>query len=303
MAALLIIHVLRESYVLGKYRKFVSYIIAYAVVIGLGNLFRESNGILCILPLFIFNPFKYFHLSIKKLSFRDVARQVQIIWKLYFVRMTILMAIPIIFVATSNWLIKNLITLSDQNVYSYLDNILTCLYTKTLPEYLLGILISFGPLILLTPFFYRQYKLIFLENQELLVVLLISFLFGYIGGTDTERILFMSGFPVILIIIGVSVKGIFYSKQRWWLYLLFILQSIAFRFYWTLPDHTIKSGHTPVPFFTLMSNHVKYLYLYSHFSNYLVNTIMLVEYFVLFISTWYVLQNKVMLRRYQSKLS
>jgi len=214
-------------------------------------------------------------------------------WNLYFVKQNLFFLVPGLFILASGMYIRKHIVVSDLNVYSYLDNVLSLIYTKTLPEYILGILTAFGPLILLLPFFYGRFKTLLGEKQELLILLFISLLFGFIGGTDTERILCMSGFPVILLLMGISIRGLFYSSQRWWLYVLFALQAIAFRFFWYLPDYTVKSGHTPIPFFGLMSSHVKYLYLYSHFSNYILNTILLIEYLVLFIVTWYIIHNNV----------
>jgi hypothetical protein len=212
------------------------------------------------------------------------------------VRENLYLLIPFLFVTASGLYIKKHIAVGDRNLYSYTENILTCIYTKTVPEYLLGILTAFGPLILLVPLYWNRFKNILWEKQELLVLLVISLLFGYIGGTDTERILCMSGFPVILLILGISIEGLFYSAQRWWLYLLFVLQTISMRFFWNLPDYSVQSGHTPLPFFGIMSSHVKYLYLYSHWSNYLLNTILLVEYFILFIATWYIIHYKVDLK-------
>jgi hypothetical protein len=296
MGALLILQAIREANSKNHNGAFAGWLVTYSFVIAIGNLFRESNAILCLLPFFIFNPFRNLLISSKTTTLSHVILYLKKTWKSYYVWQTLFLFIPVLFVAWSGLFIKNHIIVSDQNLYSYLDNVLTCLYTKTLPEYLLGILIAFGPLILLAPLFYNQYKNLLGENQELLVLLLISLLFGYIGGTDTERIFCMSGFPVILLLMGISIKAIYHSTQRWWLYVLFILQTISFRFFWTLPDHTVKSGHTPVPFFGLMSSHVKYLYLYSHFSNYIVNTLLLAEYLILFIATWYVIRHKIILK-------
>jgi len=295
VGGLLLLHGVRKSYSNKNNRAFIIYITAYALVIAIGTLFRESNAILCVLPFFVLNPFKNVHFSSGAVKISHGIQLLKKTGKLYFIWQTLFLFIPLIFILLINMMIRKLTVVTDLNGYSYLQNVLSWFFTKSLPEYLLGVLIAFGPVILLVPFFYRQYKSLLWERQELGVLLIISLLFGFIGGTDTERILLMSGFPVILLLLGISIKGIFNSSQRWWLYVLFILQTISFRFFWSLPDHTVKSGHTPIPFFGLMSNHFKYLYLYSHFSNYLLGLLLLIEYFVLFIATWYVLQNKVVL--------
>jgi hypothetical protein len=291
--AMLLLHSMRNCHDQKRERAFLVYLIAYSLVISIGNLFRESNAILCILPLFIVFPFFKIKIEKKNLKLNQGILFVRRIWNRYFVWKNLIVLIPFLFVAVSNIYINKHVAVSDRNLYSYTENILTCIYTKTVPEYILGILTAFGPLILLVPLFFNQFKTILREKQELLVLLVISLLFGYIGGTDTERILCMSGFPVILLILGTSIEKLFYSSQRWWLYILFILQAISMRFFWNLPDYSIQSGHTPLPFFGLMSNQVKYLYLYSHWSNYLLSTVLLIEYFMLFIVTWYIVYNKV----------
>jgi hypothetical protein len=297
MISLLILQVMRDSYTNKNNHRFIGWVIAYALVISIGNMFRESNAVLCILPFFILNPINHVHFFS---GIRDVSKYVQCMRKsltIFFIKRNLILLIPAMGIIFSNVLIRKNTVVSDRNVYSYVENVFTCFYSKTPPEYILGIFIAFGPLILLVPFYYKKWRSILKNKQELLALLFISLLFGFIGGTDTERIIFMSGFPVIFLLLGVSIDTIYYSRQRWWLYVLFVLQTIAFRLYWTLPDYTIKSGHTPVPFFGLMSNRVKYLYLYSHFSNYIVNTILLGEYFMLLVLTWYVIEHKIVLKK------
>ncbi len=296
ITAMFILQAIRKSYMHKQNRVFLVYVLAYSIVIATGNLFRESNAVLCILPFFIYNPLNELTWSFKNSMHSDLTRFFKRIFEKYFVWQTLVFFIPVIFILLSNMFINRQIVVSQLNVYSYVENVLTCVYTKTMPEYLLGIFIVLGPLVLLVPFYASQYKSLFNEQQELLILLFIALLFGYIGGTDTERILMMSGFPVLLIVIGKSIRGIYYSSQKWWLYVLCILQMIAFRFFWSLPDHTVKSGHTPIPFFGLMSSHVKYFYLYSHFSNYIINTLMLAEYLILFVVTWYVIRNRIELK-------
>ena len=198
MGSLLFLQGMRESFSTNRSGSFVVYTIAFSVVIAIGNLFRESNAILSILPFLILNPFGQVHITADSMTITHGMRYLKKIWKRYFVWQTLLLFLPLLGILLSTGFIKKHISVSDQNLYSYLDNIFACFYTKTLPEYILGILIAFGPLILLVPLFYNLYKSLLWEKQELLVLLIISLLFGYIGGTDTERILVMSGFPVFL---------------------------------------------------------------------------------------------------------
>jgi hypothetical protein len=296
VGGLLLIEAMRKSNEIKRHTAFTGYAIAFSLVVAFGNFFRESNAALCLLPFFIFNPLKNLNISSSTTRIYHGINFLKKTWALFFTRRTVLLFIPVIFVLLTNAFIKKSIVINDPNAYSYLLAVVGWVYTKSVPEYVLGICIAFGPLILLVPFFYKQYKSLLWEREELLVLLILSLLLGFIGGSDTERIVFMSGFPVILLLIGISIRSIFNSPQRWWLYILLVLQTISFRFFWNLPDFTEEKLHTPVPFFGLMSNRFPILNLYSHFGDYKVNTILLLEYAVLFIATWYVLYNKVVLK-------
>jgi hypothetical protein len=297
MAGLLLLYAIRKAYGKNNSRAFITYVFSYAFIISIGTLFRETNTVLCILPFFILNPVKILNGFPKTMTLSRGLHFFRQSGKQFYVWQTFFLFVPVIFIALTTLLVKKFIVEIDLNEYSYLKNTIFWLFTKSPLEYFLGILIAFGPLILLLPFYYKQFRMVLWENQELFLLLIISIIFGFIGGTDTERILFMSGFPVIFLILGISLRSLFNSSQKWWLYVLLILQSIAFRFFWMLPDYNVLSGHTPVPFFGFMSNHVKYLYLYSHFSNYKITAILLSEYFVLFLATGYVIGNKIVLKR------
>jgi len=294
---LLLLDAVRSSYFHQRNLAFMGYVLGYSFVIAIGVLFRESNVFLCVLPFFILNPFRNIQITSNSLTILHAVRFLKKTCAQYISWQAIWFFIPGLFVLLANVLITKNTIVTGINNYSYSQIVLSLFFTKSLPEYILGILIAFGPLILLLPFFYNQFKSVFLEKQELAVLLTVALIFGFIGGTDTERILCMSGFPVILLLVGISIKALYNTSQRWWLLVLFIIQTVAYRFFWMLPDHTIKSGHTPVPFFGLMSSHVKYLYLYSHFSNYIIDAILLIEYFILFIITGYIIHNKIKLKR------
>jgi hypothetical protein len=297
LAALLLLNLMRKSFMLKRTGAFAAYVLAFSFITGIAVLFRESNAILCVLPFFIFNPLCLPDSYSGSWTISQALAHLKRICKHYPLRQTVILFLPVLFVLGANLFVKKHIVISAQNNYSYFQNVLELIFTKSFPEYLLGILIAFGPLIILLPFFYGQYKSLLKERQELLILCASSLVFGYIGGTDTERILFMSGFPVIFLLLGNSIRSIYYSSQRWWLYVLFILQAISYRLFWSLPDCTVQSGHTPIPFFGLMSSKVKYLYLYSHFSSYILNFILLMEYFILFFATMYIIRNKVSLRK------
>jgi hypothetical protein len=295
LAGILLLHSIRKSY--NNKNQIFWQVCAFSVVVSLGCLFRESNTVLAIALFFIYNPLKYLNISSKTFTISHGIKFLKQMWNLYFVKQSLIFFIPIIFIVLVNKVVSNF-TVINMGEYSYIKTVFSWFYTKSLPQYLLAIFIAYGPLILLVPFFYKQFKSIFLEKQELLILLIVALIFGFIGGSDTERILFMSSFPIIFVLIGLSIKNIFYSTQRWWFYVLFILQTIAYRFYWYLPDYPSEIEHSPIPFFGFMSSHFQNLYLYSHHGNYILNTILLMEYLLLFIVTLYIIHNKVVFKSF-----
>ncbi|MEO6960834.1 MAG: hypothetical protein ABIY90_02650 [Puia sp.] len=302
MAGLLILQLVRKFYANRRTRAWIAYLLVYSLIIGVAALFRESNAILSVLPFFVVYPLG--ELNIVSAT-PPLTRGINILSKTvrtFFNWKTALLLIPVLFVLGAAMFIKKFIVVTDPENYSYIWTAISWLYLKTLPEFVLGILIAYGPLILLVPFFYGKYKSLLRERQELWVLLIVSLLLGLIGGSDTERILFMTGFPVVLILIGISIRQVFYSTQRWWFYLLLVLQSISFRFFWSLPDYPGVNPHAPIPFFGIAGSHFKYLNLYSRFSNYYLNCILLLQFLLLFLATWYVLRNKTVLRKNRSLL-
>jgi hypothetical protein len=296
LAALLTYNAMKNSFDNRKHGSFTRFAILFAIVVAIGNLFRESNSILCLLPFFILNPFSGIKISSENLTISHGLNTMTKIIKLYLNRQTLLLLLPAILVFISNGIVRKLTVVTTELGYSYIQNILSWLYLKTLPEYLLGIFISYGPVIVLLPFFWREIRAFLMQRQELLFLLILSFVFGLIGGSDTERIFFMSGFPVVYILLGLAFRNIFNSSQRWWLWVLLPLQSVSYRFFWSLPDYSTVKLHTPIPFFGLIGNHFQYHYLYSHFSNNILSTLLLIEYLLLFLMTWYVIHNKIDLK-------
>jgi len=295
LGSLLLLEPIRKSLNRDQDYKLSIYLICYSLINFLGVFFRESNAILCILPFFVLDSFKKREFSnLTKTGFLNICKR----WvRLYYSRKTILFFIPFVFVMISQVIFPRYVVVNNPGEYSYFFTSLFWTFTKSLPEYLVGIFIAYGQLILLIPFFYKKYSHILQQRQELIFLLTLSLVLGLSGGSDTERILFMSGFPVVFLLTGISILNIFYSSQRWWLFVLLSLQTIAYRFFWTLPDVTTKKLHSPVPFFSLMGNHFSYLNLYSRFGDYKVNAILLLEYVLLFIATWFVLNKKISLKK------
>jgi hypothetical protein len=290
MVGLYLLTVLRKNFYHKRITILIFQVLLFSIVVSVGNLFRESIAVLCIALFFIQNPLK----ELKGLSIKtDISFQlkgcISNIWKLYNTPRTLILLLPILFVILINTIVSNHIV-PDESNYSYIEALFFWFYKKSLPSFLLGILHAVGPIILLSPFFWKEMKSVFWERQDLLVLMLFALFFGYFAGGDTERIFFMAAFPMLLVWIGFAIKNIYKSPQRWWLYVLLALQTIAFRFYWILPDFPNDDWSTPFPFFTLLGNHFQYLFLYSYHGQYILNSLLLAEYILLFLMTWFVIK-------------
>jgi len=199
MAGLLLIPPIRKMFKQKKDGALFGYLLAFSLVVGIGVLFRESNTVLFLALFFVVNPFKVFKgFSIKTFTFSDLSQLLKRLWTLYFVRQTLLLFIPLIFIVLAKGLLSNHI-LVEKSDYSYIKTLFKWFYTKSLPEYLLGIFNACGPMVVLLPFFTKEIRVLLREKQELLFLLIMAFLFGWVGGSDTERIFFISAFPILLI--------------------------------------------------------------------------------------------------------
>src|SRR4030095_12676111 len=63
LGALLLYRAMKESYRNHRDGAFIRYAVTFSFVVAIGNLFRESNAVLCLLPFFILDPFKCIHIS------------------------------------------------------------------------------------------------------------------------------------------------------------------------------------------------------------------------------------------------
>ncbi len=263
-------------------------ILLFTVIVSIGSTFRESNIVLGVALFFIGNPIKRQNLFKLKELFSSVFRFNN--WRF------LLLFLPIL----ATMLVRLLISFKIQDTstdYSYIKALFFWFYNKSLPQFLLGILNSIGPLVVLLPFFTKKIKSLLVDRQELSVLLFFSLFFGYFAGGDTERIFIMSSFPILLIWIGYSIEGILLIKRKWWLFVIMALQTVAFRFYWYLPDFPGNETKIPIPFFTMLGSDFNYLFLYSYHGNYVLNSLILAEYVLLFVITWFVINKELYLKR------
>lgn len=292
MAGILFLPAIRKRFERKKDWALLGCMLPFSIVVAVGSLFRESNAVLFPALFLIVNPLKGFSgLSLKDFTFAQVGRSLQKIWKMYVIRHTLYLFIPLLFLYLSKVYLASH-TIVEPGEYSYIKTLFKWFYTKSLPDYLLGVFQACGPLVVLLPFYLKEIKSLLWAKQELLFLVLLAFLFGLVGGSDTERIFFESAFPVLLIWLGYAIKNSCASSKRWWFFVLCLLQVISFRLFWNLPDYPSDNWSTPFPFFGFFGDDFQYLFLYSHHGQYILNTILFFEYIFLFLATWYVLSRK-----------
>jgi len=292
MAGMLFLPAIRTMFERKKNWALLGYMLPFSLVVEIGSLFRESNAVLFLALFFMVNPLHGFDgFSLKNFSFSQVGRSLQKIWKMYLVRQTGFLFIPLIVILLAKNFLSSHTTV-EPSEYSYVKTLFKWFYTKSLPEYLLGLFQACGPLVVLLPFYLKEIKGLLWGKQELLFLLILAFIFGLVGGSDTERIFFESAFPILLIWLGYAIKAIYASSKRWWLFVLCLLQVVSFRLFWNLPDYPSNNWSIPFPFFGFFGDGFQYLFLYSHHGQYILNTILFSEYVFLFLATWYVLSRK-----------
>ncbi len=286
VAALLLLNSIRNVHFRGK--PILSRVILFSIVVSIGTLFRESMAAFAVAIFFICNP-----LSVIKIQIGDkfLSNIVQPLWNLYNKKITLLFFIPFLSIIITKFFISFLVVPTSNDSYSYIQALARWFYTKTPAEFLTGIFIAFGPLLVIVPFYFKYYRNIFMAKQELILLLMASVFAGYFGGGDTERILYFSSFPMVFIAMGISIEKLYYTANRWWLFVIIGLQTFAARVYWYLPDFPNNFDNIPIPFFGLLGNKFPYLYLYSNHGNIYVNTLLLMEYMLLFAVTFFILKN------------
>ncbi len=265
-------------------------IIIFSIFISIASAFRESNLIVGIALFFINNPFKAMNLNLNSFYPQNILTTSKNIFLYYKNPKNILLFLPIVLTILVSSFCSQFVIINNINGYSYIKALVQWFYDKSFVEYATAIFISYGPIVTLIPFYYSDFKTFFRNKEELLFILASTFLIGYIAGGDTERILFMSSFPIVFILVGISIEKIFVTPKRWWLFVVLTLQSFALRVFWNLPDYPNNIDNTPIPFFGLIGNQFQYLLLYSYHGNRNINTLILLEYLILIFITWLILR-------------
>ncbi|WP_395094984.1 hypothetical protein [Armatimonas sp.] len=171
---------------------------------------------------------------------------------------------------------------SQTDGYSFARTIGQWAYNKPLPVYVHGLFIAFGPALVLPLFFWRT-AWAWLKHQPVLTWMLIVFLaLGWVGGSDTERIVYWA-MPIFYVLFGVILEK--HALPKSFYIVLVALQFLSHRIFWTLPDFP-SSAHSPLPLFTPPTSACQYPDLWSFQASRTVQVIALTEYLLVTLGLW-----------------
>jgi hypothetical protein len=172
------------------------------------------------------------------------------------------------------------LSVSQNNSYSFIKTAVNWAFDKHLITYLHAWFIAFGPIIVLGIYHWRGSMNFLMRNQFMLVYLLGFAVLGWIGGTDTERILFWSA-PVVYLLIGKAMEDNQVLVRSFpVIALLVVAQCMSMRIFWMIPDYP-NDFRTPFPILTLLSSFCQYLDLYSYHGSRIIQAISFSEYVLL----------------------
>jgi hypothetical protein len=117
--------------------------------------------------------------------------------------------------------------------YSFARTVGQWTYNKPLPVYVHGLFIAFGPALVLPIYFWRT-AAEWLKSQPVLAWTLAIFLvLGWVGGSDTERIVYWA-MPIVYALFGTILEA--HALPKSFLIALTALQLLSHRVFQTLPD-------------------------------------------------------------------
>ena len=158
--------------------------------------------------------------------------------------------------------------------YSFARTVGQWAYNKPLPVYVHGLFIAFGPALVLPLFFWRTARKWLKQQPVLTWILLVFLVLGWVGGSDTERIVYWA-MPIFYALFGVILEK--HTLPKSFCIVLVALQLLSHRAFWALPDFP-STTHSPLPLFTPLTSACQYPDLWSFQASRTVQVVALVEY-------------------------
>lgn len=245
-------------------------LILFTLLSVLGVLLREINIIPAFVLILYHTEFKFkdklpfFSISFKNLKFKYLLP----------------FALAIFTILVLHFLVKSTVS------YSFLAVAVTWIYKKSIFILLHSLFYSFGPILFLILVNFKNcYKYIG-ENKELGLILVIIFVLGAAGGSDTERIFYWA-MPVVYLIFLVSIERISIKNYKYTFGLLVISQLISIRSFLLTPDYP-NTYNSILPFLTPLSDRFPLLDLWVWHADTRVNIVSFGTYILLF-ATLYII--------------
>lgn len=245
-----------------KSRISVGAIILLAIIMFIGAAFREAVLLVALAAPFIENP-----MDADLLLWKNWRRKIACI------RISLLVPLATGFLGLA---VTHLLA-TQTNSYSFLSTAFMWAYEKPLPGYILAWFIAFGPLLAVTVYDVKGCWRFLMREQYLLILLLGYATLGWIGGSDTERIVYWS-MPVIYLLTGLAIERHGELLRSVPLVLTLVgLQAVSQRITWATPDYPNGFRHR-IPFLTPIGENFPNLDLYSYHGNRLVESVSLLQY-------------------------
>ena len=255
IAGLILVTKLKSSVSVGS-------IVALVALMFIGVTFREAVLMVALTVPFIVNPITTDLLQWKQM-------------KQNFTSVRVSFLLPA--VAGICGLVVTHLLATQANNYSFLRTAHWWAYGKPLPGYILAWFIAFGPVLAVTLYDIRGCWTFLMRQQHLLIFILGFSVLAWVGGSDTDRILYWS-MPVVYVLTGKAIErqhALLRSVPI--LATLTILQAISQRMFWATPDFPNPFSHK-VPFLTHIGRECPMLDLYSYHAHQLVQSVSLLQY-------------------------
>jgi hypothetical protein len=174
--------------------------------------------------------------------------------------------------------IKSIATQTDD--YSFIRAVAHWAYDKPIPTYIQSYFLAYGPMIVLLAYNWRRAAAFLWNNAFMLVYLAAFVVLAWIGGADTERVLFWA-MPVVYVLLGKAIaENIELLKSPPLAGVLVLTQLVSERVFWTTPDHP-NDFTTPMPVLTFLTDKLQVGDLSAYHGNRFFQAVSLLQYLTL----------------------
>ncbi|PKL86383.1 MAG: hypothetical protein CVV22_02635 [Ignavibacteriae bacterium HGW-Ignavibacteriae-1] len=246
-------------------------LILLTLLTGVGVLFRE----ICLVPAMALAFSSFVSLKEQKFAL-NFPQKKQLT---YF--------IPMIIGLLGYFIILLFVNKSDDS--TFFGATLGWLYEKSASKYLHALMMAFGPILILAIYNIRNGIQFLKSEPHLLFFVVAMLLVGWVGGSDTERLLYWS-MPVVYILIGkfLSERGKLLNWQI--IALIAITQLISTRAFLFIPDYP-NDFSSVIPFLTPLTNEFPLFDLWSWHGNQKMNIFSFIQYTALFGALFWMLKH------------